>query len=53
VTPVTGDGNGKGRCWGAIIFGGKEGRRRGSSTVLEVDDTAKSVAAAGVAEGDD
>jgi hypothetical protein len=41
---------GKGRRWGATIFGREEGRRRGGSIVLEVDNTAKSGAAVGEAE---
>jgi hypothetical protein len=42
---------GKGRQWGATIFRGEEGRRRGSSMALKVDDTVKSCAAIGEVEG--
>jgi hypothetical protein len=31
----------KGRRWGAAVSEGKRGRRRGDSTVSEVDDTTK------------
>jgi hypothetical protein len=41
----------KGRQWGIAVFGG--GRRRGGSTVPEPDDTMKSGAEAGDAEGVD
>jgi hypothetical protein len=51
MAPVTGDENRKGRQWGIAVFGG--GRRRGGSTVPEADDTMKSGAEAGDAEGVD
>jgi hypothetical protein len=41
----------KGRRWGATIFGGREERRRGGSMVSEANDTMKSGAAIGEAEG--
>jgi hypothetical protein len=45
---------GKGRRrWGAAIFGAEEGRRLGSSTMPEADDTTKSDAAAREAKGGD
>jgi hypothetical protein len=49
MTPITRDENGEGEAMGCDRF--QRGRRRGDSTMPEADDTAKSGAAAGEAEG--
>jgi hypothetical protein len=51
MTSIMGDGNREGKVMGSSILEGKRGRRRGSSTVPKADNTAKSIAVAGVAEG--
>jgi hypothetical protein len=53
TVPVIGDGTWKGRRWGASVFGGGRGRRRGDSIVSEADDTSKSGAATGEVKGGD
>jgi hypothetical protein len=52
MTSITGDRNGEGEAMGCDRFQReKRGRRQGGSTVPEANDTSKSGAAPGEAEG--